>query len=51
MTVRDSDVGCPDGTTAWVSEGQMAFFFDPSRKNLSLLYLFESTRSIEKGTQ
>ena len=23
------------GTTAWVSEGQMAFFFDPSKKNLS----------------
>jgi len=23
------------GTTAWVSEGQLAFFFDPSKKNLS----------------
>ncbi|HEV3313128.1 MAG TPA: hypothetical protein VG815_21670, partial [Chloroflexota bacterium] len=23
------------GTTAWVSEGQMAFFFDPSKKKLS----------------
>jgi len=23
------------GATAWVSEGQMAFFFDPSKKNLS----------------
>lgn len=23
------------GTTAWVSEGQLAFFFDPSRKNAS----------------
>jgi hypothetical protein len=23
------------GTTAWVSEGQLSFFFDPSKKNLS----------------
>jgi sugar lactone lactonase YvrE len=23
------------GTTAWVSEGQLSFFFDPSRRNLS----------------
>jgi hypothetical protein len=23
------------GTTAWVSEGQLAFFFDPSKRNLS----------------
>ena len=23
------------GTTAWVSEGQVAFFFDPSKKALS----------------
>jgi len=23
------------GTTAWVSEGQLAFFFDPTKKNLS----------------
>ena len=23
------------GSTAWVSEGQLAFFFDPSRKDLS----------------
>ena len=23
------------GTTAWVSEGQLAFFFDPSKKDLS----------------
>jgi hypothetical protein len=23
------------GTTAWVSEGQLAFFFDPSKKNIS----------------
>jgi sugar lactone lactonase YvrE len=40
------------GTTAWVSEGQMAFFFDPSKKEVIAFFTFSNLRrSIERGTQ
>jgi outer membrane protein assembly factor BamB len=39
------------GTTAWVSEGQLSFFFDPSKRNLSPSLPFRIYGVPEKGRQ